>query len=67
MGQVLSKRGAENAEDVLGAFFGEAYLHREIKCSSGEEQGHGQSCQEKMGEEIWEAAGQEERAESTEL
>lgn len=47
VGHVLSKRGAENPEDVLGAFFGEAYLHREIKCSSGGEQGHGQSCQEK--------------------
>lgn len=28
MGHMLSKRGAENPEDVLGVFFGEAYLHR---------------------------------------
>lgn len=28
VGHMLSKRGAENPEDVLGVFFGEAYLHR---------------------------------------
>lgn len=28
VGHVLRKSGAENPEDVLGAFLGEAYLHR---------------------------------------